>query len=178
MPYTHGKFKANITQHKAITHPPAPIMILAGAGTGKTTTLIHRIIYLIQNYKTDPKSILAITYTEKAARELKDRIIDVIGQSAEQMTVSTFHAFCFNLVKDFKPSGATPILLEESEAAFLLLNRFDELGPFKSREFPQHPIQAVTNSFIPFFNRTRDELIEINSRSIDLKSLDLSLIHI
>ena len=172
MPYTHGKFKANITQHKAITHPPAPIMILAGAGTGKTTTLIHRIIYLIQHYKTDPKSILAITYTEKAARELKDRIIDVIGQSAEQMTVSTFHAFCFNLVKDFKPSGATPILLEESEAAFLLLNRFDELGPFKSREFPQHPIQAVTNSFIPFFNRTRDELIEINSKSIDLKSLD------
>ena len=77
MPYTHGKFKANITQHKAITHPPAPIMILAGAGTGKTTTLIHRIIYLIQNYKTDPKSILAITYTEKAARDLKDRIIDV-----------------------------------------------------------------------------------------------------
>ncbi len=46
MLYTHGKFKANITQHKAITHPPAPIMILAGAGTGKTTTLIHRIIYL------------------------------------------------------------------------------------------------------------------------------------
>ena len=80
--------------------------------------------------------------------------------------------YCFNLVKDFKPSGATPILLEESEAAFLLLNRFDELGPFKSREFPQHPIQAVTNSFIPFFNRTRDELIKINSKSIDLKSLD------
>ena len=44
MPYTHGKFKANITQHKTITYPPAPIMILAGAGTGKTTTLIHRII--------------------------------------------------------------------------------------------------------------------------------------
>ena len=161
MPYTHGKFKANMIQHKAITHPPGPMMILAGAGTGKTTTLIHKIIYLIQHFKIKPKSILAITYTEKAARELKDRIIAVIGKSAEKMTVSTFHAFCFNLVKDFKSSGATPILLEESEAAFLLLNRFDELGPFKSREFPRDPIQAVTNSFIPFFNRTRDELIEL-----------------
>jgi DNA helicase-2/ATP-dependent DNA helicase PcrA len=172
MPYTHGKFKANMIQHKAITHPPGPMMILAGAGTGKTTTLIHKIIYLIQHFKIKPKSILAITYTEKAARELKDRIIAVIGKSAEKMTVSTFHAFCFNLVKDFKSSGATPILLEESEAAFLLLNRFDELGPFKSREFPRDPIQAVTNSFIPFFNRTRDELIELKGKSIDVESLD------
>jgi len=127
---------------------------------------------LIQHYKAELKSILAITYTEKAARELKERIIAVIGQSAEKMTVSTFHAFCFNLVKDFKPSGAIPILLEESEAAFLLLNRFNELGPFKSREFPRDPIRAVSNSFIPFFNRTRDELIELNEKSIDIKSLE------
>ena len=70
MLYTYGKFKANASQHKAITHPPAPMMILAGAGTGKTTTLIHRIIYLIQHYNIDPKTILAITYTEKAAHEL------------------------------------------------------------------------------------------------------------
>ena len=172
MLYSYGKFKANKIQHKAITHPPSPMMILAGAGTGKTTTLIHRIIYLIQHYKAEPSSILAITYTEKAARELKDRIIAVIGQRAEKMTVSTFHAFCFNLVKEFKPSGATPILLEESEATFLLLNRFNELGPFKSREFPKDPIRAVTESFIPFFNRVRDELIKINEKSKNIESLD------
>ena len=96
----------------------------------------------------------------------------MIGQRAEKMTVSTFHAFCFNLVKEFKPSGATPILLEESEATFLLLNRFNELGPFKSREFHKDPIRAVTESFIPFFNRVRDELIKINEKSKNIESLD------
>ena len=172
MLYTYGKFKANASQHKAITHPPAPMMILAGAGTGKTTTLIHRIIYLIQHYNIDPKTILAITYTEKAAHELKERIVSVIGPSADKMTVSTFHAFCFNLVKDFKKYGPSPILLEESEAAFLLLNRFNELGPFKSREFPRDPARSVMDSFIPFFNRTRDELIKLDHKPSNLDSLN------
>ena len=172
MPYESTKFKATKIQDKAITHPPAPMMILAGAGTGKTTTLIHRIIYLIQYFNVDPKTILAITYTEKAARELKERIIAVIGPNADKMTVSTFHAFCFNLVKDSKKSGAAPILLEESEATFLLLNRFNELGPFKSREFPRDPSKAVMESFVPFFNRSRDELIKFNQKPSEIVSLD------
>ncbi|MDD9930372.1 MAG: ATP-dependent DNA helicase [Candidatus Marinimicrobia bacterium] len=175
MPYTVGNFKATPSQESAIIHQPAPLMILAGAGTGKTTTLIHRIIYLIQHHKADPQSILAITYTEKAARELKERIVSVIGQRADKMTVSTFHAFCFNLVKDFKQSGSTPILIEESEAAFLLLNRFNDLGPFQSREFPRDPARAVTESFIPFFNRTRDELLEPYEKPSDLDSLDAEI---
>ena len=175
MPYTVGNFKATPSQESAIIHRPAPLMILAGAGTGKTTTLIHRIIYLIQHHKADPQSILAITYTEKAARELKERIVSVIGQRAEKMTVSTFHAFCFNMVKDFKQSGSNPILMEESEAAFLLLNRFNDLGPFQSREFPRDPARAVTESFIPFFNRTRDELIEPYEKASDLDSQDAEI---
>ena len=175
MPYAVGNFKANPSQESAITHPPAPLMILAGAGTGKTSTLIHRIIYLIQQYHVEPESIIAITYTEKAARELKERIVYLIGQRAERMTVSTFHAFCFDLVKDFKQSGSAPILLDESEASFLLLNRFNELGPFQSREFPRDPARAVTESFIPFFNRARDELIKPNEKPSDLDSLDTEI---
>jgi len=172
MPYSSGNFKANPSQEAAIAHPPAPLMILAGAGTGKTSTLIHRIIYLIQHYRADPQTILAITYTEKAARELKDRIVSVIGQQGERITVSTFHAFCFNLVKDFSQSGVSPQLLEESEASFLLLNRFNDLGPFQSREFPLDPAKSVAESFIPFFNRTRDELIEPDKKSSLIESLD------
>ena len=75
-------------------------MILAGAGTGKTFTLENRIIYLIEHYKVDPQHILAITYTEKAAKELKNRIIDRLGPKVYNMTVSTFHSFCFNLLKE------------------------------------------------------------------------------
>ena len=80
----------NKKQLTAITHPPGPLMILAGAGTGKTFTLETRIVHLIDQYTIDPKYILAITYTEKAAQELKSRIVDRVGIQAYAMTVNTF----------------------------------------------------------------------------------------
>ena len=147
----------NSKQLAAITHPPAPLMILAGAGTGKTFTLENRIVHLIEHYKIDPSHILAITYTEKAARELKNRIVDRVGNIAHTMTVNTFHSFCFRLLKDFG-DGTLPQLLDESEAIHMLLDRFDEFS-FTSDEFPMDPQRAVTESFIPFFNRMKDELI-------------------
>ena len=64
------KISPNSKQRSAIEHPPSPLMILAGAGTGKTFTLENRIVYLIKEYKVDPKHLLAITYTEKAANEV------------------------------------------------------------------------------------------------------------
>ena len=154
----------NEQQRKAIEHPPAPLMILAGAGTGKTFTLEHRIVYLIQHYHVDPSNILTITYTEKAARELKERILNKVGRSAHVMTVSTFHSFCYQLLRDYS-SEQLPQLLEESEAIHMLLERFDELGPFKSDEFPLNPPKAVIDSFIPFFNRSRDELVNVAEKS-------------
>ena len=79
----------NTKQQSAISHPPAPLMILAGAGTGKTFTLENRIVYLIDHYSIDPKHILAITYTDKASRELKSRIVDRVGPNAHTMTEKT-----------------------------------------------------------------------------------------
>ena len=148
----------NQKQKEAISHPPAPLMILAGAGTGKTFTLESRIIYLIQHYRINPTHILAITYTEKAARELKNRVIKQVGQAAQNLTMNTFHSFCFKILKDYN-TGSIPQLLDESEAIHLFLERFDELGPFESNEYPLDPQKAITGSFIPFFNRMRDELI-------------------
>ena len=65
----NNKLSPNSKQRSAIEHPPAPLMILAGAGTGKTFTLENRIIHIINKYKVDPRHLLAITYTEKAAKE-------------------------------------------------------------------------------------------------------------
>ena len=93
-------------QLKAIEHEPAPLMILAGAGTGKTFALIERIVYLIVKEKVDPSDLLVITYTERAAAELRDRTRQLIGSAAQKMTVGTFHAFCYRLVKEF--SAVTP----------------------------------------------------------------------
>jgi len=157
----------NQKQKNAITHPPAPLMILAGAGTGKTFTLESRIIFMIQNYKVNPKHILAITYTEKAARELKRRIIMQVGEKGHNITINTFHSFCFKILKE-NYNGKIPQLLDESEAIHLFLERFDELGPFKSNEYPLDPQKAITGSFIPFFNRMRDELINPKGMSTSL----------
>ena len=160
----------NSKQLSAITHPPGPLMILAGAGTGKTFTLENRIVYLIEHYKVNPKHILAITYTEKAAQELKTRIVERVGSSAHTMTVNTFHSFCFRLLKDFC-HGSMPQLFDQSEAIHMLLERFDELE-FESDEFPLDPQRAVTESFIPFFNRMRDELIDPEKMEIPNVSED------
>ena len=152
------KISPNSQQRSAIEHPPAPLMILAGAGTGKTFTLENRIVYLIKEYKVDPKHLLAITYTEKAAKELKNRVIEKVGAKAHSMTVNTFHAFCYKLLRDNDFSSKQ--LLDESEAVHMFLTRFDELKPFESTEFPLDPQRAITESFMPFFNRMRDELID------------------
>ena len=68
----------NENQIKCIEHPPSPLMIIAGAGTGKTTTLIGRIAYFINNRAINPESILALTYTVKAAKHLQDSISDLV----------------------------------------------------------------------------------------------------
>ena len=163
MNYNQGDISATPAQKRAIIHPPSPLMILAGAGTGKTFTLEHRIVYLIEHYNVKPATILTITYTEKAARELKERILKKVGKSAHAMTVGTFHSFCYQLLRDFS-TEQLPSLLEESEAIYMLLKCFDDLGPFESDEFPLNPQRAVIESFIPFFNRSRDELLDIEKQ--------------
>lgn len=165
MIYKRGTFTGNKSQSAAITHPLAPLMIIAGAGTGKTTTLLHRIYHLIEHYKLKPENILTITYTERAAKELKTRIVKNIGDTAKAMTISTFHAFCYNIVKENQyPSKSAPILMEDGDAIYLFLQNFDELGPFESRLFVNDPIKSITKSFIPFINRIRDELINPNNK--------------
>ena len=135
-------------------------MIMAGAGTGKTFTLVKRIVHLIENKSIDPFHILMITYTERAARELKEKVVSEVGQPAEKMTVGTFHSVCYQTVKEFGNVSPTPRLLDESEAIYMLLDTFDDLGPFESTEFALEPEIAVVKSFLPFFSRCRDELLD------------------
>lgn len=158
----------NANQLAAITHPPAPLMIIAGAGTGKTFTLIQRIVYLIQHYQIDPGTILVITYTEKAAQELQMRVMETVGSQAQDLNVATFHAFCYRVVCEHpSTSNQPPTLMDDGDAIFLLLKHFDDLLPFRSRLFPQDPVKAVTKCLLPFFNRLRDELIDSQSQAID-----------
>ena len=166
---------ANPAQRNAIKHPPAPLMIIAGAGTGKTFTLENRVVYLITEYNINPENILTITYTEKAAQELKTRVIKQVGQEALSMFVGTFHSFCFQIMKHYK-NDSPSTLIDQSEAIHMLLDRYDEFHPLESDEFAINPKTAVTESFIPFFNRVRDELININRGGLPGSGLDIASI--
>ena len=89
----------NERQIEAVKYINGPLLVLAGAGSGKTKVLTTRIAYLIEN-GIDPTNILAITFTNKAAGEMKDRIYNLIGYSARSMQISTFHSFGLTIIKE------------------------------------------------------------------------------
>ena len=91
----------NPMQQEAVYHTEGPLLILAGAGSGKTRVLTHRIAYLIDEKKVNPWNILAITFTNKAAGEMRERVDDIVGFGSEQIWVSTFHSACVRILRRF-----------------------------------------------------------------------------
>ena len=153
-------FRPNIAQKEAILHKPAPLMILAGAGTGKTTTLLNRIRYLIQEVNVPSENILLLTFTDKATSEITKKIKEIIGSSIDKITISTFHSFCNGLVRERNlSSNADKILWQQDDIIYFFINHFDKLKFITSTTFLMSPYAAITKSFIPFINRVRDELL-------------------
>ncbi|MBQ8391812.1 MAG: DNA helicase PcrA [Clostridia bacterium] len=91
--------KLNKPQREAVEHINGPLLVLAGAGSGKTRVLTHRIAYMIQEKGISPWSILAITFTNKAAREMLQRVENLIGAVANDMWVRTFHSACVRILR-------------------------------------------------------------------------------
>ena len=89
----------NPAQYEAVTHGDGPLLVVAGAGSGKTRVLTHRIAHLIKVHGVSPFEILAITFTNKAAGEMKERIGRLVGPVAEKMWVSTFHSACVRILR-------------------------------------------------------------------------------
>ncbi|UCH24490.1 MAG: UvrD-helicase domain-containing protein [Trueperaceae bacterium] len=115
----------NEQQRAAVTHYGGPALVIAGAGSGKTRTIVQRIAYLMAEHKVYPQQILAVTFTNKAAGELKERVEGLIGNAAKDLWVSTFHAACLRVLRtygeliDLRPGFA---IYDESDQLDLIKN--------------------------------------------------------
>ncbi len=91
------------SQQAVVDHPGGPLLVLAGPGTGKTTTLVEAIVDRIENRGADPDSVLALTFSRKAAEQLRDRVTARLGRTTSTTMCSTFHSFAYGLIRKYSP---------------------------------------------------------------------------
>ena len=145
----------NKEQQEAVLHTEGPLLILAGAGSGKTRVLTHRIAHLIRDKGVYPSAILAITFTNKAAREMKERTEKLLGDEAADMWISTFHSICVRILRrDIEKLGYSRsfVIFDSADQQTVIKDCLKELN-LNEKNFPYREVQAI-------IGRAKDELIE------------------
>lgn len=144
----------NPAQRRAVTHSGSPLLIIAGAGSGKTRVLTRRIARLIATRRAGPGEILAITFTNKAAAEMRERVAALIGPVGERMWVSTFHSACVRILRrEHEAAGlrSTFSIYDAADSARLVTLVVRELGIDSKRFTPKafaHRISDLKNELI------------------------------
>nr|WP_090930512.1 DNA helicase PcrA [Nonomuraea jiangxiensis] len=139
----------NPQQREAVIHHGSPLLIVAGAGSGKTRVLTHRIAYLLAERKVHPGEILAITFTNKAAREMKERIDKLVGPRSKAMWVMTFHSACMRILRrEAKrlgfPSSFSIYDQADSQRLMAMVCREMDLDP---KRYPPRSFSAQVSNF-------------------------------
>lgn len=138
----------NEPQRQAVTHIGSPLLVVAGAGSGKTRVLTRRIAYLLANRNVLPSEILAITFTNKAANEMKERVAHVVGPQARSMWVSTFHSACVRILRtEAKRLGLKPTfsIYDMQDSVRLMTLAAKELGIDTKMYSAKYLLSQVSN---------------------------------
>ena len=138
----------NPQQQKAVIHQGAPLLVVAGAGSGKTRVLTRRIAYLMAARGVRPYEILAITFTNKAAGEMKERVTDLVGPVAKSMWVSTFHSACVRLLRqEIERLGySSTFSIYDSADSQKLISRVMETLNLDPKRYPPRQFQALISN--------------------------------
>jgi DNA helicase II / ATP-dependent DNA helicase PcrA len=115
----------NAEQRRAVECTDGPVLILAGAGSGKTRTLVYRVAHLIRKAKVDPARIVAVTFTNKAAQEMRERVRDFVPEDARRVTISTFHSLGVRILREYGERIGLP-------RRFAIYSAADQLGALRS----------------------------------------------
>ncbi len=150
----------NPPQREAVLHSGGPVLVVAGAGSGKTRVLTRRIGYLVGERNVHPGSILAITFTNKAAAEMRERVVDLVGNRAKLMWVSTFHSACVRILRSeigrFNISRTFSIYDDADQKRLMqLVSRDLDLDP------KRFPVRSIMN----WVSNLKNELVDHESAS-------------
>ncbi len=150
----------NEEQFQAVTHVDGPLMIIAGAGTGKTTVVTQRIAWLIEQGHAKPEEILALTFTDKASGEMEERVDQLLPIGYVDLWISTFHAFCERILREHGLDIGLPtnFKLLTPVDALLLLNKRDDLFELDYYK-PRGNKTQIVKDLLNHFSRAKDELM-------------------
>ncbi|MDD3999552.1 MAG: exodeoxyribonuclease V subunit gamma [Bacilli bacterium] len=150
----------NKQQHEAVITTEGPVMVFAGAGSGKTRTLTYRVAYMIDKGKIEPGKILAITFTNKATNEMRDRLINLIGPLSYDVTISTFHSLCARILRrEISVLGYTSSfsIIDEDEQ-LKIINETIKKENLDRKQFSGKKTQKILNYHKCFNSKPSDPL--------------------
>lgn len=160
----------NDRQKEAVLYGDGPLLILAGAGSGKTSVLTKRVAYLIKERNVSPSNIVAITFTNKAAKEMKERIIKEVGKEGYDIQISTFHSFGLRIIKEnYEKLGYEKnfTIIDSDDSLTVVKKILKEMGIDSTRfnpKFIKNQISSCKNEMVTpekYKNLVNDELSDI-----------------
>ena len=143
----------NPMQKEAVLCTEGPLLILAGAGSGKTRVLTHRVAYLIEEKGVNPWNILAITFTNKAAGEMRERVDNLVGFGAESIWVSTFHSSCVRILRrEIGALGyASSFTIYDTDDSLRVIKEILKAGHIAEKRFSPRSVLSLISPYTGSF---------------------------